>query len=104
MPDIQVPVYHMIYDHIMTLEDFLSHTAALEYQPFEVRKYDLTTVIQPGDIIPPQKLAAMWEWISLNSRYAATNYFSGVYEPIPNIMEHKEFESGGHPFSIIIFR
>jgi hypothetical protein len=104
MPDIQVPIYHMIYDHIMALEDFLSHTAASEYQPFGVRKYDLTTVMQPGDIIPPQKLAAMWEWISHNSRYAVTNYFNGLYDLIPNIQKHKEFESGGQPFSIIIFR
>jgi hypothetical protein len=104
MPDIQVPVYDVIYDHIMSLEDFLSQTTVSGYQPFAVRKYDLAAVIQPGGIIPPQNLAAMWEWISLNSRYAATNYFSRVYESIPNIRWHEEFESGGNSFSIIIFR
>jgi hypothetical protein len=104
MPDIQVPIYHTIYDHILPLEDFLTHTTSLEYQPFQLNNYDLIAVMQPANIIPPQALAPMWEWISLHSHYAITNYFGGLYDPIPNVIRHKEFESCNHPFSIIFFR
>jgi hypothetical protein len=104
MPDIQVPIYHTIYDHILPLEDFLTHTTSLEYQPFPLSNYDMTAVMQPANIIPQQTLAPMWEWISLHSHYAITNYFNGLYEPIPNVVRHKEFESAGRPFSIIFFR
>jgi hypothetical protein len=64
----------------------------------------MTAVMQPASIIPQQALAPMWEWISLHSRYAITNYFNGLYEPIPNVVRHNEFESNGRPFSIIFFR
>jgi hypothetical protein len=76
----------------------------LEYQPFQLNSDDLTAVMQPANIIPPQALATMWEWISLHSQYAITNYFGGLYDPIPNVVRHKEFESCGRPFSIIFFR
>jgi hypothetical protein len=104
MPDIKVPVFHTIYDHILPLEDFLTNTTSLEYQPFQINSYDLIAVMQPANIIPPQALAPMWEWISLHSHYAITNYFNGLYDPIPNIVHHREFESQGQPYSIIFFR
>jgi hypothetical protein len=104
MPDIQVPVYRTIYDHILPLGDFLTHTTSLEYSPFQLSSYDLIAVMQPANIIPPQALAPMWEWISLHSHYAITNYFGGLYDPIPNVVRHMEFEFGGRPFSIIFFR
>jgi hypothetical protein len=104
MPDIKVPVFHTIYDHILPLEDFLTNTTSLEYQPFQINSYDLIAVMQPANIIPPQALAPMWEWISLHSHYAITNYFNGLYDPIPNIVHHREFESKGQPYSIIFFR
>jgi hypothetical protein len=104
MPDIKVPVFHTIYDHILPLEDFLTNTTSLEYQPFQINSYDLIAVMRPANIIPPQALATMWEWISLHSHYAITNYFNGLYDPIPNIVHHREFESQGQPYSIIFFR
>ncbi len=104
MPDLALPVYHAIYNHIVPLPQFLDGIAEAEYMPFQTAKYDLTSVMRLTGIVSPGQMKALWSWVEANSCCAITDYYDGLYQMLTRVEDHSEYEYNGQIYSIIFFR
>lgn len=103
MPDLKIPIYNVVYDHFISMNDFIANISSPEYLPFETKKYDFAAVMRPANIVPPSALPDVWKWVSVNCSFAFTNYHNDLYSLIPNIRKHQEFQSDEELYSLICF-
>lgn len=95
-PDFQCPVWSTVYNEIYKPDDF--------FVPDNKKEYELAILFQMEQYIDKSKVASMWKWLSLHTKYLVTDWNIEIISNTISIPTEKEIRINEKSYRLIFFR